>query len=135
MNKITDQAFGEMHYNYSWETKVGLNIWDQMYSIKIVANDPDEAGITSKQRESYNEIKTNISNIITQHEDNIRDYCNTVFDVKMPDMQSVILPKSIVFQRDGSWGILFDCAYDPEHGLAIYFVKGKTFVGSQDDFL
>lgn len=51
------------------------------------------------------------------------------------DVFDQIVPKTVVFQPDGSWGILFDMALDPEHGMAIYNHGSKVFVGTQDDFL
>lgn len=51
------------------------------------------------------------------------------------DVFDQIVPKTVVFQPDGSWGILFDMALDPEHGMAIYNYGSKVFVGTQDDFL
>lgn len=135
MKTITDPIFGEMSYNYSWEKQHRLDLWDKIYLIKIVANDIDENGISQTQRDTYNAVEECFSDIILKNSDKIKHYIHEAFEQNAIELSSALSPRSIVFQRDGSWGILFDCAYDEDHGIALYFIDQKAHVGSQDAFL
>ena len=45
------------------------------------------------------------------------------------------MPKTIIFERDDSWGILFNTDYDIENGVALFIINKKILVGPQDLFL
>lgn len=135
MKTVNDPIFGDMKYKYAWEKDIDLSLWGQVYPVKIVASDLDEVGITSKQRDAFSAVNGRYSDIITENEEAIRRYYNEHFGVETPSMPSVFWPQTIVFQRDGSWGILFDCSYDPEHGTVLYFLNDDVCVDSQDAFL
>ncbi|HIE34698.1 MAG TPA: DUF2004 domain-containing protein [Campylobacterales bacterium] len=50
-------------------------------------------------------------------------------------MEECLIPKTIIFERDSSWGILFDTDYDVEDGVAVFIINEKIQVGPQDLFL
>ena len=59
----------------------------------------------------------------------------TLRDATNLSLDELLEPKSIVFERDNSWGILFECNCDIENGIALFIKNGEIKVGSQDDFL
>ncbi|MBI9109966.1 hypothetical protein [Maridesulfovibrio ferrireducens] len=138
MKKVQDPIFGNMDYKYSWKKNENLWLWGHNITVTIVASDTDEEGINKTQQNAYKQVKNKIQDVIVQNFDLIVAYCNDAFYLggkSKVEISSHITPKSVNFQRDGSWGILFDCDYDIDHGLVLYFENGKAFVGAQDDFL
>lgn len=106
MKVVNDQTFGEMEYKYAWEALSSIDLWENSYPVKVVANDPDGVGITDEQREAFKAASGRFAAVVNENEEVIRSYCNDTFGVKMPVMNAVLQPRSIVFQRDGSWGFL-----------------------------
>ena len=63
-----------------------------------------------------------------------RKYPKEVFDINTK-LDDILEPTSVIFERDNSWGVLFECDCDIENGLAVFIKNGEIKVGSQDDFL
>jgi hypothetical protein len=71
----------------------------------------------------------------------IEDYINhnletiksSLSDVVLSEIEKLVSPRSMVFFADGKYGILFDCAWDLEHGLAVTLPDYQ--VGPQDILL
>ena len=138
MKKINDPIFGEMEYRYSWKRNMIIRSFGQEFQVELNVNDLDEEGILDTQRDAYRKVENNISQYIDDNSDKLADYCVGTFaltNISSPTILSHLRPKTLVFQRDGTWGVLFDCDYDIEHGIALYFKKEDVFVGVQDDFL
>ena len=57
-----------------------------------------------------------------------------IFDINAK-LDDILEPTSVIFERDNSWGVLFECDCDIENGLAVFIKNGEIKVGSQDDFL
>ena len=68
----------------------------------------------------------------------IINYCQTAFglnNLQKDDLTAALTPRTVLFNRDKSWGILFDCNWDIENGLAVFVVADRIKVGPQDVFL
>ena len=61
----------------------------------------------------------------------------SAFDVNYgnDEIFNKLVPRSVLFQENGDWGILFDAEVDVEHGIALYKRNGNWQAGLQDDFL
>ena len=137
--KIQDETFGEVIFsNFSWKKNIRVNVWGKEVSLEINVNDLDEEGISNAQRKKYAEVKDTISNYINDHLEKFIEYCKDSFDlpdIVSSDISCNIKPQTVVFQRDGSWGILFDTEYDIEHGIALFFKDDDIHINIQDEFL
>jgi len=139
MKKVNDPVFGDIKFeNFSWNTKLNTNIWGKQFPLVVNINDLDDEGITETQRQSYSTIKENISKYIDDNVDKFIEYISTSLGesgISSSDIKSQLIPKTLVIQRDGTWGILFDTDYDIEHGIALFFKNGSAYVDIQDEFL
>jgi hypothetical protein len=139
MKKTQDEVFGEVVFsNFSWKKNIDVNVWDKEISLEININDLDEEGISDLQRKKYAQVKDVISEYINDNLEKFIEYCKNSFDlpdIVLSDISSNVKPQRAVFQRDGTWGILFDTEYDTEHGMALFFEGDNARVDIQDEFL
>ncbi len=133
--KIKDKVFGEMEYKHSWVKKDSFLFLDKAYVVDIVAQAYKNDKILESQRENY----LNYKRYIEEHKDEIMkkliQYCETTYNVDNVPLEKCLIPKTIIFERDGSWGILFDTDYDIENGVALFVINNQIKIGPQDLFL
>ncbi|HHT77748.1 MAG TPA: hypothetical protein GXZ67_07695 [Clostridiaceae bacterium] len=135
MNKVVDSTFGEMEYKHGWVKKQKLMLWGTVRDIKIKASAYTGEEILQLQRDSYKKFSESVAAISGRSLEVVADYLKKNY--QKSDYESVkelVIPRSILFKRDGSYGILCDFALDEEHGLVIC-VSPKEEVGVQDIFL
>jgi len=132
--KIVDKVFGEMEYKHSWTKKDNFLFLGKTYTVNVTAQAYKGDEILESQRFSY----SNYKNFLQDHESIIKEklmeYCKSTYDINI-SVEECLIPQTIIFERDGSWGILFDTDYDVENGVAIFIINGKIQVGPQDLFL
>ena len=137
--KIQDEVLGEIIFsNFSWKKNIKVNVGSKEISLEVNINDLDEEGVADIQRKKYAEVKDTLSNYINDNLEKLIEYCKDSFDlpeIVSSDIFSNVKPQTVVFQRDGSWGILFDTEYDIEHGIALFFKDDDIHVDIQDEFL
>ena len=146
-----DPAFGLMTFKtFGWEKEDTLEIWGRIFNITIVAHDGDYEGITAEQQEAYLSIKDSFPKIIEDNFMMIVEFCKILAedyegedddddkdygDLAIEDVTSSLELTDIMFKEDGSWGILMECIYEEEHGVALYFEDGEMQIGQQNEFL
>ena len=136
VKKIIDPSFGEMEFRYLWERDETLSLWGSKFPVKIHVSDLDEEGILPIQEETYQKVWPHIPELIESNKSALVEYVQELAGTTLSkDIDAYLTPRSILFERDGSWGILFDCDFDPEHGVALFFKDGKAQVSSQDSFI
>lgn len=139
--KIQDQVFGQMEIRHGWQKKETLQFWNNEVSFKVKAAQYGNKEITDIQRKNYQYVVDNIELIAQKAKAAIAEYMVVNKDSIMPCLshsdnylpEYLVVPKTLIFFSDGQFGILFDCEWDSEHGLAVN-LKDYT-VGPQDIFL
>ena len=135
MNKIVDSSFGEMEYRHGWTKRQKIMFWGETREIKIKATAYTGDDITQSQRDSYKHFAENITAITARSLELVADYLkNNNEQSDYETVKNLIKPRSVLFKRDGSYGILCDYALDEEHGLVIC-MSPKEEVGMQDIFI
>lgn len=136
--KVTDSVFGEMTYKHSWSRMQMVDWWGPC-NVQITAHAYTGQEIVEQQRKAYLDYQKNIKCLLADFTPQLIEYINSSYDLNSPISQNDLLvslhPKTVLFQRDGSWGVLFDCDWDPENGMGIFKENGVVKVGTQDDFL
>lgn len=144
--KCMDTVFGEMKYKYRWYKMDILNMFGKDWTITVAAKAYSGKPITNEQRESYKWFKNNYDYICKRFTDSLKCYINqnceqmamTWIGARMinydTELCQIVVPKTLLFKQDGSIIILFDCVWDPEHGLGIQILP-ELVIGSQDTFL
>ena len=134
INKIKDKVFGEMEYKHSWTKQDSFIFLGKPFMVNVVAQAYKGDDILESQQQNY----INFRNYLEEHKDNVQkileDYCKATYSANI-ELNKYLEPKTIIFERDGSWGILFDTDYDIENGIALFIIDNKIKVGTQDLFL
>jgi len=142
MPNIQDPVFGQMEVKHGWQKKETLQFWGNTVSFKVKAAQYGNNEITDIQRKNYRYVIDNIEKIGQKVKAVITEYMAINKDSIMPCLshsddsylpENLVVPKTLIFYSDGQFGILFDCEWDSEHGLAVN-LKDYT-VGPQDMFL
>ncbi len=134
MEKINDIVFGEMIYKYSWMKKDKFKFLEKEYEINIIAQAYKGNEILEVQRNNFIQYQEFLNKNSDDIKIKLRKYLKEMFNTNL-SLDELLEPKSIVFERDNSWGILFECNCDIENGIALFIKNGEIKVGSQDDFL
>ena len=144
ISRINDSAFGDMQYKHNWYKTEEINFWHQDVQVRIIASASSGQGITEIQRENYLFFKSNTKDISSKSFNELKAYLLRVAtDLQNSGMEQVsddvltkdiVLLKSVIFQKDGSFGLLCDFQWDIENGLAIQ-IKPEYKVGPQDILL
>jgi len=141
METIKDPVFGEMTFRYGWNKNQKMHFWCQNVTLKITASAYKGEGITDNQRMSYQEFLDDVDNVSHKSLWALKQYIvqNQLVDlepsqeVDFEEITELAFPKTVVFEGDGSVGILCECTWDPEHGVVIQLPSYD--VGPQDVFL
>lgn len=131
---IKDKVFGEMEYKHSWIKKDSFIFLGKPYMVNVIAQAYRDDNILASQQSNY----SNFRNYLEEHQEFIEKklakYCKEVLNIDIA-LSECIEPKTIIFERDDSWGILFDTDYDIENGVALFFINDEIKVDRQDIFL
>lgn len=152
---MIDSIFGELEYDFLWEGKTTITMFDKQYEIGLGING-EEDGIEQMQRDAYIKFKNSESKIVN-------DVCNKVYEYykhicefeperldprvleKLPmvnnymDMKDLIVPIQLCIpelDEEREVDILFECAWDFELGVGVRIVNEiVTKIGVQNDVL
>jgi hypothetical protein len=127
MDKIQDIVFGEMEIKHGWQKKQVIQFWDTPVVFRIKAAQYENKEITDSQRKNYQYVIDNIAGIAEHCKKAINAYKSKL------ELNGAVTPKTMIFFADGTHGILFDCEWDTEHGLAVSLPDYA--VGPQDILL
>jgi hypothetical protein len=128
MDKIKDKTFGEVEINHGWQRRQVIQFWNRPIDFKIKAAQYSNSEITDVQRNNYQFVLNNIDLISSRSREAVKEYAK-----KIGQGEAEITPKTLIFFADGKFGILFDCEWDTEHGLAVSLPDYT--VGPQDILL
>ena len=131
---MLDKVFGEMEYKHSWIKKDSFLFLDKAYVVNITAQAYKGDAILESQQVNYLNYKKYLERYREEIEKKLADYCKEICENEI-DLSDCLTPQTIIFERDGSWGILFDTDCDIENGVAVFIIKNKIEVGHQDLFL
>ena len=134
METTKDKVFGKMTYRHSWSKQDSILMFGKAYSIKITAQAYKNEDINDLQRESYSVYRDFLESHQEEIEQRLLKYCQENYQ-SGETLETILTPTEILFEQDGSWGVLFESAYDSEHGLAAFIKNDEIIIASQDNFL
>lgn len=142
MSSINDEVLGTLVFDRGWTKEESFKWWGYDVRFRIVISAYENESVNIKQREGYLSFKENISNIsdislkktkeyIQKIKNEVLPYIN--FDEIPDDIMKVVKPSSILILESGNIGVLCDCSWDMEHGMAILIDNKQNIeIGPQD---
>jgi hypothetical protein len=124
---MNNKIFGEMNYSTGWRAKTVITIFGKAVNvtIKIKAYGEND-GITDKQEKACEEFNTNKAQKIKTTETLINEYSG--------NNAARFTVRTLLFNRDGSYALLFDDAENEDDGIAVCLSPTAKVI-SQDEYL
>lgn len=156
MEKINHETFGELTYNYGWKRDTKIRLFGHEKTITLNIDGEDDAEFEDAQVSAYQKFINDKEHLLNLAEDAILEYYLEVYEdyrqrlgekfadkrapvistkeeiAKMVEPKQLIFP--MVFDEDvRQVGLLLECTWEPEHGLAVKFEDEEIVeVGFQD---
>ncbi|MBU4540766.1 MAG: hypothetical protein KJ774_06035 [Firmicutes bacterium] len=120
--------FGEMIFNTGWKSLIDIKLFDKITKITVKAKAYFEKdGVTSEQEAAFSDFNNNKAQRLKNTELLLSDYAG---DIAMSRFE----PKTLLFERDGSYCILFDDHQDEDNGIVVCLIPEEKVL-TQDDYL
>lgn len=129
MNTYLDNILGELSFDYGWIKPINIQLAHQAYTIPCVFSASKKDMVNEAQKNAYILFQAKQPHFEERMQQLLKNYI-TENKIQSPQYQ----PIKFLFQRDGSFGLLLDCNWDVEHGIAIVLSPYEE-VGMQDIFL
>lgn len=125
---MRDHVFGEMVFNTGWKTEIEIFLFGKLWKITVKAKAYFEKdGITTLQESAFLDFSNNKEQRLKRAEKLALNYSPI-------DAKCLLVPKTLIFNRDGSYALLFDDKNDDENGIAVCLFPSEKVV-TQDDYL
>lgn len=134
MEKINDSEFGAMEYKHSWTKQDSFIFLDKAYIVNVTAQAYRGDEILKSQQDNFKNYQDFLNKNSEIIQGKLKKYFKDIFNEER-HISSLLEPKTIIFERDGSWGILFETECDIENGIALFIENNKIKVGPQDEFI
>lgn len=156
MEKLNHELFGEISYDLYWSGEQKINIYGEERDIILSIDGDENAQFQDAQKEAYSNFIHNIQEIMDTVEEAIFNYYQEIYvdyrDMvgadeadkiapiveKKESLANLVTPTQLIVRRVRNNGIrrlglLFDCTWNIENGLAVKFEDEEVVeVGFQD---
>lgn len=158
MMEIDHEIFGKIQFDYSWERIVKVAFGGKERLVTLVINGEEDASFEQSQINSFikffndkdkylleaeNEIFKYYQEVCSDYRDRLEEDVDEFAPIvsgkkefdKLVELTQIFIPYS--FGEDiRKVGLLFNCTWEPEHGLAVKFINEEIVeVGYQDIIL
>ena len=125
---MNNATFGEIKFDTGWNKKSTIELFGYSYAIIIKAKAYfEEEGITSEQEASFVDFIYKKDNIQKTIEESLQDFSNI-------NASERFTPRTLLFQRDGSYALLLDDAEDTDNGIVVCIAPNVKLL-TQDEYL
>ncbi|SFA79883.1 hypothetical protein [Azotobacter beijerinckii] len=134
---MNNAAFGEVIFYYGFDAKGKAILWDKAHEITLSATAYFEKdGITDAQEKACLAYKAAEAEKLARVEALLQQYqeAQTGKPASAAQLSAQFSPRTLLFNRDGSYALLFDDAENPDEGLAVCLAPEEK-VMSQDAYL
>lgn len=148
---MKDKILGELIYDHGFEKIEELQFFSKKYNIRVALQSYDET-ITNEQRDAYIEFKENYDTVIEKLPNILLEYYLKIYDsfiseiVDLPEkidkehineetVVKLVIPKTLYITKKGKYGLLCNCYWDQEHGIAILFEHNSLSIIEQDELI
>ncbi len=155
MKEINHEVLGRIKFDYSWEGERKVSFFGENRLITLIINGEGDEDFEQNQIDAFVKFFDDNENLLLKAEDEIYEYYQDVcLDyrerledsadefapiisnkeeiAKLVELNQIIIPYS--FGKDVRIvGLLLNCTWEPEHGLAVKFENERIVeVGYQD---
>lgn len=125
---INNIVFGELTFNIGWKTKTHITLFGNQYDVVVkVKAYFEKDGITPEQELAFADFKENKSVQLKTVEKLLNGYANGA-------PSDLFIPRTLLFNRDGSYALLLDDSRDDEVGIAVTLAPNMSVI-AQNEYL
>ncbi len=125
---MNNTSFGELTFNTGWKTITDISLYGTNYDVVVkVKAYYEKDGVTAEQESAYADFKENKNSRLVTVEKLLNDFADSTSEKRF-------IPKTLLFQRNGAYALLFDDKQDEDGGVAVCLAP-KAEVVSQDEYL
>jgi hypothetical protein len=157
---LTNEVFGHLTHVEGdfWKRPIDLKIFGKVWNASLMVDIDPKDGVEKNQIAAFNTFNTNATSILAESEREIVSHYKAVcakyrtrYGITDPNDEKVPIIKSakelyrlmetegVTFpyaRRHPTFGLLFQCSWEEEHGLAVKYVDEKLVeIGFQDIIL
>lgn len=126
---MNSQLLSELKYDVGWKSNGQITLFDKDYTVVVKFKAYyEEDKVTKKQKQAYSDFCKNEKELLAITEDQLRKFSKDIEDLTQ------FVPRTMLFQRDGEYALLFDDKNDVDGGIAV-ILKPKQAIMLQDEYL
>ena len=153
---MNHDIFGELHYNNNWHKEIELNLFGNTQKMELIIEGEENGEFEEEQIEAYKKFMQNKEELLEMCEEKVYIYYQEVnFDYRerlgeqfkdklapvintQDEINKLVYPKQILFpmvfgDMIREFGLLCECTWEEEHGLAVKYQNEEVVeVGYQD---
>lgn len=125
---MISSILGQLAFDTGWKAKSSVNLFGKSFGIVIKAKAYYEKdGITEKQTNAFADY--------AEKKESLFEIVERLLSSSFGDAASSrFTPKTLLFERDGSYALLLDDNDDPDDGIAVLLSPTEKII-SQDEYL
>lgn len=124
-----DTLMDGFSFDYSWVKRFELRFEGESFQVELSLWSPDKEPPTDEQKAALS--------LFVEKQASFEERAGQLLSAYV-QQEGIANPKAapttLLFQQDGSFGLLFDCSWDEEHGVVVV-LHPEEQVGVQDIFL
>lgn len=125
---MKNSCFGEMVFNTGWKATTDVMLFGKLTNIIVKAKAYYENdGITSDQEAAFLDFSNN-------KEERLKVTEKLIYEYSKVDAGNRFVPRTLLFERNGSYAILFDDKNDEDNGIAVCLYPSEKVL-TQDEYL
>lgn len=125
---MNNAVFGDLTFNTGWKTKTDIVLFDKTHRVVVkVKAYFEKDSVTPEQESAYSDFCKNKIARLNTVETLLSNYANG-------HAKKRFTPRTLLFNRDGSYAMLLDDQEDEENGVAVTLAPESKIV-AQDDYL
>lgn len=125
---MKSSVFGEMTFNTGWKAMMNILLFGKSKNITVKAKAYYEKdGITDEQEAAFSDFNNNKEQRLKNTEKLLSNYASVA-------AASRFIPRTLLFERDGSYAILFDDKEDVDNGVVVCLSPMENVL-TQDEYL
>lgn len=119
----------DLVFDYGWRKAIPFTFQGKDVQIELV--------FSAMKGQTFSEIQQQIFSKFAENQTDYQGKAERLLESYIQQKsikQAFVKPRTLLVQRDGSMGLLCDCSWDEENGIAIV-ISSESYVTIQDDFL
>ncbi|MGX2949173.1 DUF6985 domain-containing protein [Frederiksenia canicola] len=116
-------------FDYGWRKPIVIHFNNEETQIELAFDAYEGEDVNNKQESAYNEFLSNQAEYEIKIKSLLKDYIERN-GIRQPYVQA----KTLMFNQDGSFGLLCNCSWDIENGIVIILSPYEK-ITIQDEFI